>query len=46
MRLLSGVAGWQSDPTGRFELRWWSGDTWTPHVMAREYRTMDPFWKR
>ena len=46
MRLLSGLAGWQPDPTGRFELRWWSGDTWTPHVMTREYRTTDPFWKR
>ena len=46
MRVLNGLAGWQSDPTGRFELRWWSGDTWTPHVMTGEYRTMDPIWKR
>jgi hypothetical protein len=46
MRVLNGFAGWQPDPTGRFELRWWSGDTWTPHVMTGEYRTMDPLWKR
>lgn len=46
MRLVSGLAGWQPDPTGRFELRWWSGDTWTPHVMNAEYRTMDPLWRR
>jgi Protein of unknown function (DUF2510) len=46
MRVLSGFAGWQPDPTGRFELRWWSGDTWTPHVMTCEYRTIDPLWKR
>lgn len=46
MRLVSALAGWQPDPTGRFELRWWSGDTWTPHVMNGEYRTMDPLWGR
>jgi hypothetical protein len=46
MRVVNGFAGWQSDPTGRFELRWWSGDTWTSHVMTGEYRTMDPLWKR
>ena len=46
MRFLSGFAGWQRDPLGRFDLRWWSGDTWTPHVMTGEYRTVDPFWKR
>jgi hypothetical protein len=46
MRVLRGFAGWQPDPTGRFELRWWSGDTWTPHVMTGEYHTMDPLWKR
>jgi hypothetical protein len=45
-RVLHGFAGWQPDPTGRFELRWWSGDTWTPHVMTGEYHTMDPLWKR
>lgn len=46
MRLVNGLAGWQPDPTGRFERRWWSGDTWTPHVMNGEYRTMDPLWRR
>jgi hypothetical protein len=46
MRVLNGLAGWQPDPTGRFEFRWWSGDTWTPHVMTGEYHTMDPLWKR
>jgi hypothetical protein len=46
MRVLNRLAGWHPDPTGRFELRWWSGDTWTPHVMTGEYRTMDPLGKR
>ena len=41
-----GPARWHPDPTGRFELRWWNGDTWTPHVMNGDYCTMDPFWKR
>jgi Protein of unknown function (DUF2510) len=43
--LVNGLACWQPDPTGRFELRWWSGDTWTPHVMNGDYRTTDPLWK-
>jgi hypothetical protein len=43
---VNGHAHWQPDPTGRFQLRWWSGDTWTPHVMNGEYITMDPLWKR
>lgn len=25
-------AGWFPDPTGRAELRWWDGTTWTEHV--------------
>jgi Protein of unknown function (DUF2510) len=46
MRFVSRLGGWQPDPTGRFGLRWWSGDTWTPHVMNGEYRTMDPLWRQ
>lgn len=45
MRVVNRLAGWQPDPTGRFELRWWSGDTWTAHVMTGLYRTMDPLWR-
>ena len=26
--------GWYSDPTGRFERRYWDGHTWTKHVRA------------
>lgn len=25
-------AGWYADPAGRFELRYWDGNTWTEHV--------------
>ncbi|MEZ5295001.1 MAG: DUF2510 domain-containing protein [Ilumatobacteraceae bacterium] len=25
-------AGWYADPSGRFELRYWDGGTWTEHV--------------
>ena len=43
---MNGPAGWRPDPTGRFEVRWWTGDTWTAHVMNSGYRTIDPFWGR
>jgi hypothetical protein len=23
---------WQSDPSGRFHYRWWTGTEWTSHV--------------
>jgi Protein of unknown function (DUF2510) len=33
---------WHSDPTGRYESRWWDGSRWTKHV-ATDGRTMsDP----
>jgi hypothetical protein len=25
-------AGWYTDPSGRYELRYWNGDEWTEHV--------------
>ena len=25
-------AGWYSDPSGRYELRYWDGTAWTEHV--------------
>jgi len=35
-------AGWQPDPTGRFEQRYWDGATWTEHVTAGEVTSSDP----
>lgn len=29
---MSGSAGWQADPFGRHELRYWDGSAWTAHV--------------
>jgi Protein of unknown function (DUF2510) len=40
---VNGPPGWRPDPTGRFEVRWWNGTTWTPHVMNGGYRITDPF---
>jgi uncharacterized RDD family membrane protein YckC len=28
------VAGWYRDPSGRFELRYWDGRTWSEHVAS------------
>jgi hypothetical protein len=34
-------AGWQRDPTGRFELRYWNGTAWTEHVSSRGEQSTD-----
>lgn len=34
-------AGWLPDPTGRFELRYWSGDRWTPRVRVGRAEAID-----
>lgn len=35
-------AEWYTDPTGRFERRYWSGSAWTEHVLARGVQGIDP----
>ena len=35
-------AGWYSDPAGRFELRYWDGNTWTEHVSRAGQQYTDP----
>jgi hypothetical protein len=35
-------AGWRTDPTGRHELRYWSGSSWTKHVSDDGKRSVDP----
>lgn len=35
-------AGWYADPLGRFEHRYWDGDTWTGHVATAGAATTDP----
>jgi hypothetical protein len=34
--------GWLSDPTGRFEYRYWDGSSWTAHVSRAGQTTSDP----
>ncbi len=36
-------AGWHPDPTGRFEFRWFNGDSWTADVATSGVRSIDPF---
>lgn len=35
------VAGWYPDPTGRFELRWFDGTTWSPSVSRGGQQFLD-----
>ena len=35
-------AGWYADPSGRFELRYWDGNTWTEHVWRAGQQYTDP----
>jgi hypothetical protein len=35
-------AGWYSDPSGRFELRYWDGNGWTEHVARGGQQSTDP----
>jgi hypothetical protein len=38
---MSTEAGWRADPTGRHELRYWDGTTWTHHVADRGVTGVD-----
>lgn len=35
-------AAWYADPSGRFELRYWSGKEWTEHVARAGQQFIDP----
>ena len=35
-------AGWYADPAGRFDLRYWDGNTWTEHVSRAGQQFTDP----
>lgn len=35
-------SGWFPDPVGRYRLRFWSGTTWTEHVVADGKQFVDP----
>jgi len=35
-------AAWYKDPSGRFELRYWNGSTWTEHVARGGQQFTDP----
>lgn len=37
-----GPGRWATDPTGRHELRWWSGTRWTDHVADAGDTATDP----
>ena len=34
--------GWHPDPSGRWQLRWWDGTSWTDHVANGGRVTSDP----
>ncbi len=35
-------ASWYADPTGRYDLRYWDGTSWSPHVAAAGRSSVDP----
>jgi hypothetical protein len=38
----SAAGAWHPDPTGRFEQRYWDGESWTEHVANGGSRSTDP----
>jgi hypothetical protein len=36
------VANWYADPTGKHQLRYWSGTDWTDHVSDNGVQATDP----
>jgi Protein of unknown function (DUF2510) len=38
----STAGAWYSDPTRRYELRWWDGSRWTQSVVVRGRALSDP----
>jgi hypothetical protein len=41
--MADGTAGWQTDPTGRYEHRYWDGSAWTDHVSNAGVMSTDAF---
>lgn len=39
----SNAASWYSDPTGKAELRYWDGESWTEHVSTNGVQGKDPW---
>lgn len=35
-------AGWRHDPYGRFQYRYWDGESWTEHVATGGKAKVDP----
>ena len=35
-------SGWYADPSGRFEIRYWDGESWTEHVSRGGQQSTDP----
>jgi len=43
MRLVSSPApGWHADPSGRWQVRWWDGTSWTDQVATAGRQGRDP----
>jgi hypothetical protein len=40
--VVSTPAGWYPDPSGRFEMRYWDGTSWTEHVSRAGQQFTDP----
>ena len=38
----TGGAGWNPDPSGRYQLRYWDGSSWTSHVSTNGVAGTDP----
>jgi len=38
----AGGGGWQPDPTGRHQYRWWDGTSWGAHVSDGGVNSQDP----
>jgi hypothetical protein len=34
--------GWHADPFGRFQQRWWDGNTWTEKTRSADVAAIDP----
>jgi len=42
MKPAADIGRWETDPSGRYELRWWDGTSWTEHVAQAGQPHVDP----